>query len=370
MYHIRLVLADFDNKYVEKVTDFINSSFSPRIKISSYTRLDSLEEYLTSSTEKVDVLLAHHQFLAFPPERYKNVEIVLALADGSLINQPEQYRFVNKYQPGDKLVNQILSLYSETNAKVSRVVKGFNKTKLVSVYSPAGGAGKTSVVLGLASKLGELGQTVFCLSLESINSISAALSCSGNDALSHILLSLSENAETLPIKLETYKTRDSGRNIDFFEPTEHFLELSELRKENLELLLERLRQTGAYDIILVDLDAAANDKVVSVFNYSDIVVFVQIPDSIGRFKTEAFLSQINRIGEAEKTSIFKKLIPVMNKCNGNSMDEIGQYGLITDFSIPVLQNLWKYLDGRWVFDEDQIFCSSMTGLAKRILVTG
>ncbi|MHB9094688.1 MAG: P-loop NTPase family protein [Eubacteriales bacterium] len=366
MYKIRLVLADRDGKYLDKLTEFINSSFLSRIKVSSYTKVDLLEEYL-SSGEKTDVLLAHPDFLCRAPEGYGNIELVLALSDGSTNGRISGYKCIHKYQPGDKLVNRLINLYSEVNVNIAQLVTGNYDTQLVSVYSPCGGAGKTSVVLGLATRLSELGVSVLCLSLEGINSLVSTLSSTGNAAMTHIFLSLAEQADTLPAKVEAFKTTDSSRKIDFLEPPECFIELSELKNRDLRSLLQGLKQMGKYEFILVDLESAAGEQALTVFHHSDKVVLVQVPDSICRLKTEGFLSQVKRAGFAEKTGLFQKMIPVINKYHGGSIMCLSEYGLKTDFSIPVIPNLWSYDYDRHSFDSARAFSNSVTGLARVII---
>ncbi len=366
MYKIRLILADPDSKYVDKVAEYINSSFSARIQVSSFTKVDLLEDCLRSSPDKIDVLLAHPEFLRQAPDFYQNIVLVVLLADGAIDQRHEEFKSVDKFQPGDKLVYQLLNLYSEQNTRVARLVTGSKQTKLAAVYSPAGGVGKTSIVLGLAARLSEQGNSVFGLSLETSGSIFAVLSCTGNDALTHILLSLSENVETLPVKAEAYKTRDYLYNLDFFEPPDCFLELSELAAGDLRSLLIGLKHMGKYDVVLIDLDSTADEKLLTVFNCCDEVILVQAPDSLCRFKTEVFLGQVRRIGLMEPPGLWPKLILVINKDNGTPAASLEQNGFKANYRIPFCQNLWSYENGRCIFDPDRVFSNSLTGLAGAI----
>lgn len=364
MYKIRLVLADHDSKYVDKVAEYINSIYTSRIRVVSFTRADLLREFLSSGRDKVDILLAHPNFLIDEPDLYKNVYMIVTLSDGSIIYQGKGCS-INKYQPGDQLVSQLLNFYAEKNSSVSDLIKGSARTKVVSVYSPAGGVGKTSLTLGLASKLGDFGNAVLCLSFESINSMVSGLVCNGNDAMTHILISLKENVAVLPVKLEMYKTKDPSLNIDFIEPPECFLELSELKADDLRLLFQNLRQLGKYDFILVDMDAAADERAVAVFEASDSVVLVQAPDSLCYFKTQSFLNQMRITGIAEKTGFFDKLVPVVNKHYGNVDTQLSEE-LRTNFTIPVVQGLWHSVNGRHIFDSTREFSNSLYQLAKAV----
>ncbi len=369
MYKIRLLLADFDDHYVHKVAEYINSSFPSRIKLSSFTKINFLRDYLQSNSDKIDILLAHPEFLRQTSGLYKDVELVVVLSDGRFKHRFEEYKTLHKYQPGDQLVNQLINLYSRKNTGAVMMVTGSSDTQIIPVYSAAGGTGKTSIVLGLAAMLSETGKSVLCLSLETISSVPAALSCSGNSAMTQVILSLRENADTLPVQVETYKSRDHLYNIDYLEPPDCFLVHSEINNEDLRLLLGRLKEMGKYDVILIDLDSAADEKTLTIFDCSDRIVLVEVPDQICRFKTEVLLSQVSRAG-IEQADLFAKFIPLMNKCNGEPITGWEQYGLKTAFSLPVCPNLWIYGNDKCIFDLNRSFRGYLLGLAKNIAMTG
>jgi len=149
VYRLKLVLADYDNNYVDRVTGFINSSFFSGIRVSSFTDPVRLAEYLSCASEKAGILLAHPDFVSRIPDPERHFEAVFILSDGrlpensdrSVVNQ-ETYRSIYKFQPGDRLIGQIVQIYAEKNAPAAECVPRASATQLIAVFSPAGGVGR------------------------------------------------------------------------------------------------------------------------------------------------------------------------------------------------------------------------------------
>lgn len=365
MHKIRVILADSDNDYVDKVSDFINWRYSTRIRITVFTKANLLENYLRSSSEKTDILLINPKFLSGDQSLYQNAGIVVQLSDGSLLEGNDEELMLFKYQPGEKLVNQLLNMYSGKNSAVIKLFTGSNKTRVVSVYSPAGGVGKTSITLGLAACLGELGCNVFCLSLESVNSMAPALAHTGNNGMTHILLSLAENQQVLPIRTELYKTRDPLYKFDYFEPPDCFLEMAELKVGAVNSLIKQLKNSN-YDVILIDLESSADDTTLGIIENSDKVILVETPDNICRFKTDTFLSQIRRMEQPDNKSYLEKLIRVVNKTSEHQICDREVFNLKSGVCIPIIQNLWNGDSGSFIFDANRTLINSLALLAREV----
>jgi len=363
---LRLVIADPDGQYVDRLSEYIEAAFCSRIRVSSYTRVELLETFLRTEGEPVDILLVHPSFLGSQVPQDANIGLVGVLSEGQDSKQYGDWLAFDKFQSGDRLMMQVLDSYSAKKNHAVRLISGLHNTLLVSIYSPAGGAGKTSIALGLAGRLGELGLSVFCLSLETVNSMAAALPCSGNDGLTHVLLGLIENPDSVPVKVELHKGRDPHRHFFFLEPPQSLLELSEIGTDQLRLLLMKMKETGKYDVILLDLDSAITNTTMTALDCSDRVVLIQVPDCACRSKMDAFLSQFRKPGW-DQTGLMEKLIPVINKGAGAPAADLGEYGLKIKFAIPFFANLWSADNGRYFFDIDRMFGSYLDGLARLII---
>lgn len=370
MYRINVILADRDSEYLDKVQDFCNCTFAAFIKVMTFTKGKLLKQFLSDDKQKTDILVIHPDLLTEmgrDEELLSSVRLVLLLADGSMQEEPKEYPLIEKFQPGDRLIKDILGIYAEYNSNVSKLISGNNASRLVAVYSAAGGTGKTSIALGLAARLSLLGRKVFCLSLESVNSMTPALTCTGNDAMTHVLLSLNENAASLTMSVQIHKTTDHRFRLDFLEPPDCFLELGELDREDVRDLLVHLVKMGAYDEIIVDMDSHLDEKTVCILECADSIVLVEAPEYTSRIKTDIFLEEINRIGLSDRLGLTEKLIQVMNKSQGEPEPMRTRPELPLAHHIPFREGLWQQRGSQVCFDEAGLFINSLSGLAKQIV---
>ncbi|WP_418792172.1 hypothetical protein [Phosphitispora sp. TUW77] len=381
MYKIKLVLADFDGNYLDRVTAFINSSsFSAGIRVSSFTDVRKLADFLGSGCNQANILLAPPEFIESIPEIKSCFELVVILADGRLNGELQEYKTVFKYQPGDKMIGRIMEMYSERNPNAVKAVSGVKDSRLITVYSPAGGVGKTSLAFALASRLGEYGRSVLYLNWESINSMAGALPGTGECGMTRVLLGLEEDPDLLPLKFELYKKRSPEFNLDFFESVESFVEYSEMQSD-LGLLFVKLKESGMYDDIVTDLDSAVNESTIKILGISDLILLVLSQDHVCRYKTGEFFRQARHSGIFPDIIKSEKLLPVANKTDNGAILAPDQYGLIEEcglpdkpgfqvsFAVPYITDLWTYKDGKFGFDHGHIFRSGIDPLV-RMLISG
>ncbi len=378
MYKIKLVLADFDGSYLDRVTGFVSSSsYGAGMRVSSFTDVQRLADFLASGGEKGGILLAHPDFINTIPDIRRYFELVVILSDDRVNGESQDCHSVFKYQPGDKMIGFILELYSEQNPGAARAVSGVKESRLIAVYSPAGGVGKTSVAFALAARMADYGSSVLYLNWESINSMAAVLPGTGECGMTRILLGLEEDPETLPLKFELYKKRVSGINVDFFEPPESFVEFSDFQGD-LGVLFTKLKGTGIHDTIVVDLDSALSSSTIRILSLGDLVILVLAPDHVCRYKTGEFLRQAWHSGIFPDTVDPGKLLPVANRANNGSTcpdkadlaakpDFAEGQGLQVKFSLPYIPDLWTQSEGRLSFDPGQILRSAIDPLVRELI---
>lgn len=365
MQRIKIVLADADVLYVERLEDFITTEFSSRIKVIACTRKSTLEHYLQTSGESVDILLAHPDYLAAVKDNSK-IKMVVALKGRDYVSQDEgtetEVNSVYRYQLGDQLVNEVLNLYLEEFSYDQQVPLGLKKTKIIAVYSVAGGTGKTSVAMGLAANLGNSGHDVLLLSMETISSLNFILPPDGKEGFTKILLSLEENADLIPSRMDMYKTKARQHNFNYIEPPHCFLEVSELNHSRLGLMLDKIAKGSKYDFVILDMDSRADEKILTIVNHSSKVILTQTNDPLCNAKTETFLSQIRKIENDNINSFFDKIIILRNKCTGTE-EPAEIFGLKDNCRLPKIQNLWQKTGEGLTFDSTGEFVNSMSELA-------
>lgn len=365
MYKMKLIIADHDRKYLNKVVDYLSSNCLSRFKVSAFTRPAILEDYLRCSSEKINILLAHPDFLNFSADIYKNVELILVLSDGSIECCSDKYQLVNKYIPGEKLISELFNRYAEKNSQVSKFIKGSKRTKLVSVYSAAGGTGKSSITLGLAAKLGRMGKTTLVLSFDGLNSILPGVLDKSN-AFTHLLFAAIDNPSSLPVIVDKHKSVDTVNGFDYIGPPKCFYEISELQGKDAGRLLDELMQIGKYDIILVDMESKPDNLTLEILRRADKLVLIIVPDVRCHRKTDQFLLQIGKEDGFSNAGFTHRILPVLNMYDGGNKGFLEKYGLNCPLTVPVSSDLWQCDNGDYRFDTSQNFSNSLIGIVNAL----
>ncbi|MFP3489035.1 hypothetical protein R0K20_15640, partial [Staphylococcus sp. SIMBA_130] len=76
---------------------------------------------------------------------------------------------VFRYQRLNQLISSILAIYYERNQSAGKLLARSKKTKVITVYSPIGGCGKTAIATNLSKQLALNHAKVFYLNLELLN---------------------------------------------------------------------------------------------------------------------------------------------------------------------------------------------------------
>ncbi len=368
MYKINLVIADFDEKYVDKLMEYIKLVHPKHFHVSSFTRADFLLDHLASNNDRIDILLAHPGFLlegiCLPMEK---VKMVIGLTDGAVTYQQDNYPSIYKYQPGHNLVNRLIQIFTDTNGQVAVCTGGDAGCKVITVYSPVGGVGKTSVTLGIAGQLAERGKAVFVLSLEAISSVNAVMQGTPNThGISHVLLNLATAPKGLPLKLDACTLMDQRSKVFFWGPADWYGDVQELKHDELQLLISTLRELGKYDYILIDTDSVPDERVNVSLTVSDVIIYVQTFEAMCRYKSDIFMDQARKSGLLEDVGFMEKAVLVFNKCrpNFNQVDEL--YGLKAEHYLPKIRSLWYRDEDCYEFDALRTFAASLATLARTL----
>jgi cellulose biosynthesis protein BcsQ len=228
------------------------------------------------------------------------------------------------------MLGQLVDLYLANNDGGENLYTAGGNSRVVSVYSPCGGAGKSTVAVNMAVQAALTGSSVFYLNLEPFSSSLNILSGQGDRCLSNILLHVHEDW-LLPAKIQAFRVRDMKYNVDFFLPPESSAELSELDRQSTASLLLGLRRVAIYDLIIVDTDSALSPKNMAVLESSDGVVLLYTPEGICVHKMGVMLEDLKKLG----LRLDHKTIQVINKYRGER-DFFEEHR--ADFRIPLVKD--------------------------------
>ncbi len=159
--------------------------------------------------------------------------------------------------------NRAAAVHSVTSTYDSRVL---------SVFCPKGGTGKTTVAVNLAVALASLGKKVALVDMDlQFGDVGVFLDIAKADTISDLVEE--NNFELSAIK--SYLIRHySGVNALLAPPAPEYAEL--IKAEHVERILTVLR--AEYDYLIVDMPPAFNDCAITALELSDTVYFVVTED--------------------------------------------------------------------------------------------
>lgn len=342
MKKLQLIIADTDSLYLRSFGEYILSSkLNQKFDIKLFSNSDSLKQYIESE-QPIDIILIQpnlfdrEQFL-----EYKGIVLFL-LEDESAQNKDRKGVF--KYKPLNQLLSSTLSAYYEHHASLTGIAGNAGKTKVVSVYSPAGGTGKTTFAASIGRQLAQKGNKVFYLNFELFNSTSLYFHSNEDSPSLQILYYLKAKPSQLLSKIEALKKYDSDSNIDYFDIPPCPDEMIAIKKEDVKILIQALIETGQYDYILIDLDSSVHEFTLAAFEESHQIMWLLNNDVQSFYKT-AHMLQLQQELFDHPHLIEGKAVFIVNRFTGYFPEEFRSFNLPIHGYLPYVQE-WAQVTGR------------------------
>ena len=317
MSRLKIAIADNDGGYLEKLVDFILSNYSKRFQVYSFSNKDVFQGFMNKEAQEIDILLLSKDMIL--ENIYEQNEAVkILLSDGRTPLENKELKVINKFQDGNKLVGDILNIFSECSKDEYNIEYGNKGAKVVTVFSPSGGSGKTmlSLLLGIRSVLKN--KKVFYLNLENISSITGLLNTEKERSISNMFYFIKEKNKNIPLKIEGLKCVDENTKLHYFSNPESVMDFEELSSEDIYDLIEGLKANAQYDMILIDTSSVLDKINRSVFEKSDKVIVVVPHEQLAYYKTDLLEKEIDILSKKLGIDIFDKIMIVLNKYNPHS----------------------------------------------------
>jgi cellulose biosynthesis protein BcsQ len=362
---INLIIADADESYLQGVTAYITEKQSSKFNVHSFSDKNHLEGFL-SQNKKNDILLISPELFS-DSFTEKGITLVAILSTGRLSREFLSYEIVNKYQLGDSLVSNILNLFSDKSTDII-VHSGETNTRVISVFSPIGGSGKTTIAYGSALKLAESGLKVFYLNFENIPSTPAFFETGSEFNLSHVFYYLKAKSKNLSLKIDGIRLEDAYSGIHYFNPPERLTDINDTKPEEYSMLINELKAMNCYDVIIIDTSPFLDKKNISILSDSDEILFIVTPEITSYTRTQQTIKELEFIYSSQKIDILSKSVPVLNKTYSGCVADIenmkiGQKEI--SIWIPKVSQLITTQSGRAFLNLNSIFGEALGAITSR-----
>ncbi len=372
MSKLNVIIVDEDEQYVKSVTSYLSENHHQKIHVTSFTNLEYFEAFI-SETHKIDILLVA---LALYEESLLNkyIDKVIILENGRVKEKYHKCNEVNKYQTGDALISSIMNIFAEKDENIFYGSTKEKNTKVISVYSPIGGVGKTCISIATSSACAHRGLEVFYLNLESISSTPIFFNCDKTENLSHLIYYLRQKNKNLSTKIEGVRCSASvSRHIHYFCPPDSAQEMEDIKVVELKHLISELKALGQYDFVIIDMSSEFSHKNISIIENSDNLFLVLTPNKVEKFRIQSLLREFKILCQKQKVDILEKVTVVINKHEADQSmysEETNIFNKQKTFYLPKTSQLIGFESDERSINMNSPFGQAVTQLLSSMITEG
>ncbi|MCL2159193.1 MAG: hypothetical protein FWH48_07290, partial [Oscillospiraceae bacterium] len=250
------------------------------------------------TNNKFDIALIEPDF--WSPENIGPDTLVMLLVEDGDGTSPPEIKKICKYQRISAIVEDMLGEYSAKGKMPQRA--NSHMAHIVAVWSPAGGAGKTTVALAYAANRAAADKRATYLNLENFASTPAYFQ-GGGTSISKVFEKLENSGG---IFISAMRQTDASSQISYFCAPENYDDMNILSGVDLETLI--LACAADTDELVVDLSSQCDERTAKIFELADKILLVCEPSSAAQAKLGQFAGQHDVFGKIQH-----KLVLVDNK---------------------------------------------------------
>lgn len=320
MEKINIVFADSDETYIRPLTERFEAEFgAERLDTTVITEEDSFTRYF-SEPRIIDILLINKSMYS---ERLSmhTIRNMFFLCETNDTGTDGIYKYTSTKEIYD-FVCEHMKYISNTG------INGYKESKIISIYSPIGGSGKTTVSLAFAQALTNLGKRVLFVSGEDIQSFDDDVDSGGflgtdfkKDVLNRVEIGFADLAKY---------TGSCG--FDYILPTEKTL-FSE-KYTFTDFVRATIMAKKLYDCIVFDMPSLLNAEICGFLVQSDINIIITEQGKAASKKLDKLLSAIDYKSENKYTF-------VCNKFNSDVQNYLSDEYMKNRFGIRITFGLYE-----------------------------
>lgn len=322
MKNDRLAICDSDEKYMEKLQQYLISRSSFPFSVSIY---GDIKEFQKENARKgFEVVLVGENMFQDLAEKQSFGMVILLQDQGSISGKAE--RIIRKYQSAETIRKKILELYADWNGMVKEHGTAQKDSSLIGVYSPLGRCIQTSFSLLLGQFLAKK-QSVLYLNFEPFSGLSGLLGRQEEKDLTDLVYFLGNGKERFLYKLESMVSNVNGLN--YVAPAYSYMDIAAVKAEDWLLLIHSLKECANYDVIILDLSELVQG-LPDVLRECSYIYTLNRTDGVARHKMKEYEDLLERQEYQDVISKTKKLEFPIFKSLPATLEEMS-YGELADY---------------------------------------
>lgn len=273
-----IILADTDYGYLEALEIKYIERFGSQIEMEVITEPAYFAAFFSVQRE-ADVLVVSEDLYNDELKKHDIAKIVILGEDIRQAAFNDGTVYVDKYSNLKDIVNE--STYDLVLKKTESGKLG-GQPKIVTVCSASGGAGVTTVALGLCRSLAERHKRVLYLNSESMQYFHYYL----NDRVCLDTEACRLMRQAGPNLYGAVRAFIRTEGFSFLPPLPAAAELLQISPETYRKLAEQAKESGEYDYIVVDTENVCSVSASALIARSDCVLIIMRQDEISVEKTK------------------------------------------------------------------------------------
>jgi cellulose biosynthesis protein BcsQ len=306
---IKLLIFDEDDEYSLNLCNYLTHHYSEILLVNWCSNSYNIKQWI----EKIDpdiVLTSEKYYKQMADYFHKEIVLLSPVKSLKLISESKS---IYKFKDANQIAGEIINSYTAKGNDIHLIKE--RASKVITVYSASGNAGKTSLALAISSICSFSGKSVFYLNLEQFQSTGIFFSGIGEYSISEVIYYVKQREKSLSSKIHMMASKDIDSGIYYFSQADNVFSTKELLPPDIESLINAIKECGHFDLILVDTDSLLNDSMVKLFDLSDEILYLLTSDPICLHKTKMFIDSINKLSKYNDLSsdLTHKLRYVANK---------------------------------------------------------
>lgn len=306
---IKLVIADPDEGYTSKLIAFFSTRHSGQFETIAFTNEDLLIEHLAGNTPHI--LLATEDFEV--AKKKVGDKCGFAYLTEQNVKKIGNTDAIAKYQKFEDIYSRIISIYSELGIFDASLEKEVGNTRVITFFGISGGAGSSTLAAACAVNCARAGQKTLYLNIETFSSTDEFFAGKGSGSFEDVIFALKSKKINFELKAKSAISQDEMTGVYYFRPVGNFIDILQLKDEDIKNLIINLSAMQMFDVIVIDSDFKMDDRTKVLCDISAKICMVGTGSEISNSKMESFIRDVHTFEEHMHSNIIGKLVVTYNQ---------------------------------------------------------
>ena len=290
-----LVVIDTDHEYLKQYEEELFRRYSPFMRVQFITDSAYVEKFF-ADRKQIDLLVVDQRSYGEYLQMHEIGNIFLMTPEVEVGRiYPENVKVLMKYVPEEEVFRAIDQKLCSMGLLNDRHGSEKKSARMIAVYSPIGGCGKSLAALAIARKLKKLDQKVLLVSCDAMQS-TAAFYPFTDTADEDLARKLQQPTE------DTYWTSLSNTKTDgisYLKPFQKYLPALHVGMREWQNLLDVLKNKEDFDYIVMDIGTVLGPDGAELLGMASLMVMVTENNEISNRKMQKLLKNPDLLPRCE-----------------------------------------------------------------------